>query len=175
MLIDDYDLDVFTPPCSPETTHFSAIVRLTSNIRELLPYLNAALDGAHYNPAAPALTTKIGGHRVVFAPHQIAIAQVEDRTQAAALAAQAVALANRTWAGRADLTPDHSAHRRPVPMAVYKLLPGTNCQACGQPTCYNFALQLVAGGATLDDCPPLGEDAYVDNRGQLRAMLGVIS
>ena len=31
MLIEDYDLDVFTPPCEPGAERFSAIARLTTD------------------------------------------------------------------------------------------------------------------------------------------------
>ena len=56
MLIDKYDLEVFTPPCEPGAERFSAIARLVTDIREVLPYLNATLRGAVYNAAVPAVT-----------------------------------------------------------------------------------------------------------------------
>lgn len=51
-LIEDYDLEVFTPPCEPGAERFSAIARLTTDISEVLPYLNATLRGAVYNPSS---------------------------------------------------------------------------------------------------------------------------
>ncbi len=65
-LIKNYDLEVFTPPCEPGAERFSAIARLTADIREVLPYLNATLRGAIYEPAAPALRWTKGGHYVTF-------------------------------------------------------------------------------------------------------------
>ena len=61
MLIEHYDLDVFTPPCDPGAERFSAITRLTADLSEVLPYLNATLRGAIYHRAANALTWKKGG------------------------------------------------------------------------------------------------------------------
>jgi hypothetical protein len=61
MLIDTYDLDVFTPPCDPGAERYSAIARLTIDISDVLPYLNATLRGAVYHRAANALTWKKGG------------------------------------------------------------------------------------------------------------------
>ena len=46
MLIEHYDLDVFTQPCEPGAERFSAIARLTVDISAVLPYLNATLRGA---------------------------------------------------------------------------------------------------------------------------------
>ena len=55
MLIEDYDLELFTPPCHPGAEKWSAVARLEVDISEVLPYLNATLSGAIYNQAANAL------------------------------------------------------------------------------------------------------------------------
>jgi len=44
---------------------------------------------------------------------------------------------------------------------IFKLLPKTNCGACGVPTCLAFAMSLAAGKAELSKCPHLSEDARV--------------
>ena len=80
--IENYDLEVSTPPCEPGAERFTAIARLLTDIREALPYLNATLRGAVYNAAAPALTWKKGGHNVAFHPYQIAVSNVQDRDAA---------------------------------------------------------------------------------------------
>jgi len=89
-------------------------------------------------------------------------------------------------------------HRRPGPVEVYKLLPQTNCRACGQPTCFVFAGKLVAkllpqtnckacgqptcfvfagklvaGHVKLEDCPVLGEPQYAGQRAKLAELLNV--
>ena len=61
MLIEAYDLEVFTPPCAPGAPKFAAIARLTMDIQAVLPYLNAILPGAVYNHQGAALTWKKGG------------------------------------------------------------------------------------------------------------------
>ena len=71
MLIEYYDLDVFTPPCEPGAERFSAIARLTVDISAVLPYLNATLRGAVYHRAANALTWKKGGHTLAFHAFQM--------------------------------------------------------------------------------------------------------
>jgi uncharacterized membrane protein len=79
MLIENYDLEVFTPPCDPEAVRYAARARLTVDISEILPYLNATLRGAIYYPTANALTWKKGGHNVAFHAYEIAASNVEDR------------------------------------------------------------------------------------------------
>ena len=78
-----------------------------------------------------------------------------------------VDLVNRTWERRAEITPDITIRQRPTPMAVFKLLPQTNCKQCGEPTCYTFALRLVTSQKKLGDCPLLGEEQYTEKRAAL--------
>jgi ArsR family metal-binding transcriptional regulator len=171
MLIDKYDLEVTTPPCEPGAERFSGVARLVTDIREALPYLNATLRGAVYNDSAPALTWKKGGHNVAFHPYQIAVSNVEDRDAAVKEVEGLVKLVNRTWERRDEIEPDHEMHRRPGPLDIYKLLPQTNCKACGQPTCYTFALKLAVGQVTLSDCPVIQEPEYAGQWAQLRGMV----
>ena len=42
MQINKHDLEVFTPPCNSGAERFSAVARLTTHIRNVLAYLNAA-------------------------------------------------------------------------------------------------------------------------------------
>jgi acetyl-CoA decarbonylase/synthase complex subunit gamma len=44
---------------------------------------------------------------------------------------------------------------------IFKLLPKTNCGACGVPTCLAFAMSLAAGKAELNKCPYVSEEAKV--------------
>lgn len=173
MLIEKYDLEVFTPPCEPEAERFSAVARLVTDISDALPYLNAALRGAVYNAAAPALTWKKAGHNITFQPYQIAISNVEDRDAAIAEVEGLIRLVNRTWERREEIEPDYEMHRRPVPLDLYKLLPQTNCKACGQATCFIFATKLALGQVELDACPAVQEPEYADRLAQLQDMLAV--
>jgi len=171
MLIMDYDIVVFTPPCDPGAERYAAKARLKVDINEVFPYLNATLRGAVYNPAAPALTWKKGGHNLAFHPYEIAISNVEDRQAAEKEIEGLIALVNRTWERREDIDPDFETHQRPIPLTVYKLLPRTNCKVCGEPTCYYFALKLVAAQRSLDECPALSEPEHQKNYTDLRNIL----
>jgi ArsR family metal-binding transcriptional regulator len=143
MLIDDYDLEVFTPPCEPGAERYAARARLTTDISAALPYLNATPRGAVYNRAANALTWKQGGHNTAFHAYEIATSNVEDRDGAIKELDGLIALVNRAWDRRAEITPDRETHQRPTPMAVFKLLPQTNCKQCGEATCMAFAFGLA--------------------------------
>lgn len=44
-------------------------------------------------------------------------------------------------------------------LAIYKLLPRTNCRDCGFPTCLAFAMKLGARQVELSDCPHVSDEA----------------
>ncbi len=171
MLIEHYDVEVFTPPCEPGAERFAAAARLTTDISEVLPYLNATLRGAVYHPEAKSLTWKKGGHNIAFHAFEIATSNVEDREAAVKELRGLIDLVNRTWERRAEIEPDFETHHRPTPMAVYKLLPGTNCKACGEATCFTFALKLAASQKKIEDCPALQQPEHAEKLAQLQAIV----
>jgi ArsR family metal-binding transcriptional regulator len=168
MLIEHYDLKVFTPPCDPGAERFSAFAELTVDISEMLPYLNATLGGAIYHRSANALTWKKSGHAIAFHASQIATSNVEDYEAAVAEIDSLIELVNRTWEQRAEVTPDYETHQRAPLMVVYRLLPQTNCKQCGEPTCYSFAIKLVASQKKVSDCPLLAEPQCAEQLAALR-------
>jgi len=170
-LIRDYSLVVESVPCHPGSEEYVATAQLERSIGAALPYLNRILIGASYYPEAPSLLGRIRGHAIAFWPDRIVIADVDDQAQAGDLANEIVAFVNDTWAQRDTIEPDHSARRRPAPMALYKLLPRTNCRQCGEETCYTFALKLAAGKQHLQACSPLSAHAYATERETLESLL----
>ena len=171
MLIEKYDVEVFTPPCEPGAERYAAKARLTADISEVLPYLNATLRGAVYLPEANALTWKKGGRNIAFHAYEIATSNAEDREGAEKELRGIIDLVNRTWERRSEITPDTAMRQRPAPMAIYKLLPNTNCKQCGESTCYTFALKLATSQKKLADCPPLAEPQYAEKRAALEEII----
>jgi ArsR family metal-binding transcriptional regulator len=170
MLIENYDLELLTPACDPGAERHTAKATLASDIAEVLPYLNATLPGATYYPAAQALIWKKAGHSYAFHAHEIAISNIEDRASAETELKETVALVNSTWERRSQITPSTATRQRPTAMAVYKLLPRTNCKQCGEATCFIFAGKLVVAHRHLADCPPLSEAQYAAQRAALETL-----
>jgi ArsR family metal-binding transcriptional regulator len=171
MVIDTFELEVYTPACHPDSVSFASRAKLAVDISAVLPYLNASLKGAIYYPAANALTWKKGGHSVAFHPLEILVSNLEDRNCAEQEIKELIDLVNQTWERRTEITPDTVMHQRPTPMAIYKLLPNTPCKKCGEATCYSFALKLAAAQKKLADCPLLFEPKYADNFRQLEEIV----
>jgi ArsR family metal-binding transcriptional regulator len=127
-------------------------------------FFGLIVTGAVYLPEAKALTWKKGGHNISFHAYEIATSNVEDREEAVKELEGLIDLVNCTWERRAEITPDTSTRQRPTPMAIFKLLPQTNCKQCGEPTCYTFALRLSTSQKELADCPLLFEPQYIEKR-----------
>jgi ArsR family metal-binding transcriptional regulator len=171
MLIETYDLEVFTPPCDPGAERFSAKGKLLTDIREALPYLNATLSGAVYQPQAQALAWRKAGHSVMIRSSEIAVSNVPDRDGAIKELDGIIKLINQTWERRAEITPNSETRQQPTVMAVYRLLPQANCKECSQPTCWTFALKFVASQKTIDDCPRLLHPQYAKKLAALREIV----
>ena len=171
MLIDTYELELFTPPCKPDAETWCVIAHLETDISEVLPYLNATLPGAIYNPAAQALIWKKGKRGFAFRPGEIAASNLVDRTEAEQVAKELIQMVNQTWERRSEIEPDFEIRQRLTPMAVFKLLPGTNCTQCGQATCFNFALKVTANQQNLDACRPLFQPEFAVQLAQLQVMV----
>ncbi len=172
MLIERYDLKVFTPPDRSGAERFSALADLDVDISEALPYLNAILPGANYQRATNTLLARQGTYPLTVYARQVAIGNVEDYDRAVAEIGELIELINRTWERRAEITPVFETRQRPPLMMVYRLLPQTNCKQCGEPTCYSFAIKLAASHKQLNDCPPLSEPTHAEKLAALRDLIG---
>lgn len=171
MLIKGYELEVTSPPCDPGSERWSAFAQIGTDIAPVLPYLNTRLKGAIYDHDAQVLTWRTGGRAVCFHPHKIGVSNLEDRTEAQLVIERMVELANKTWEQRDSIQPSQVKRERLKALDVYKLLPRPNCKACGQPTCFTFALKLTAGQANIAACTPLFTDEHRAKRERLLQML----
>jgi len=171
MLIESYRLEITVSTHSAQHFEYEAVAYLAADIGAVIPYLNATLESSLYVPDVPALSWRYEGHKAAFWPDRVAVDGLESRAEAETVVRQLVDLVNETWARRAELTPDTTVRQRRQPLELYRLLPRTNCGACGETTCFNFALQLAAGRAELPACAPLQEAGREAARQELETML----
>ena len=172
MLLTGYTLRMISSDCNPFATTANAVAELPEDVSAVLPYLNAVLKGARYDPNGMSLIFQRDGHRVVLQPYQAAMTKLEDEAEARALMDWVVETINRTWEQRGEIEPDHKAARQPGLLEVYKSLPGGNCRACGEATCLAFATKLLREEAELAACSPLFTEQHADAREKLLALLG---
>jgi len=172
MLIESYRLEIETSTHSMEEFEYEAIAYVGVDLGPVLPYLNARLSRGVYLPKRPVLSWRFEGHNIGFWPDRIAVEHLHSRAEAGEWAARLVALVNDVWEQRDQIEPDHTTHERLQPLELYRMLPGTNCKACGEATCFNLALKLAAGQVELVACTPLMEDAaYTQQRERLESLI----
>ena len=168
----DYDLHLEAPGCEPGAEYWNATARFEDDISDVFPYLNAQWKDAIYSPAAKQITLRLGEHAVALKPHEITVSNLPDRDAAAFQMEKIVAVINRIWMDRENLTPLYTPRKRLVAMEIYQLLPQTNCKLCGLPTCFSFATKITVGEANVQACTPLfGEQQYAQKRQALLDML----
>ena len=173
MLVEDYRLEVFEPPCIPGSPTWSAKAFLTKDISAVIPYLNAVIKKAFYDPSTKTLIWRDGNRRIAVRPMEIGATSLADREEAEKVIREIVDLINNTWDKRNEITPSEEAKKPPTAMEIYKLLPKTNCKECGASSCFVFATQLAGGEAELERCKPLFTDDYIENRNRLMDLLGM--
>ena len=175
-LIDEYEINLVCSPCEPGSERWSAFAMLAGDISKALPYLNAIWTDAIYDHDAKILTKQSGGRTVAVRPEEVAVSGVVDRDDAERQAQELIAEINSIWERRDDISPSTEKRRRATAMELYRLLPRTNCKACGQATtCWTFSLQLSAGSVDLSACVSLQEPTHAQQREQLHRLLALAS
>lgn len=160
MLLRDYQLRIVLPECNFSAEKVNAIVKLSDDISEVLPYLNRTLKGIHYIDQSKILTIKMKGHLVTFRPKEIAITKLEDEKEAIQMMEELKRIINETYQNRNKIEPDYTTAKELKSADVIKFLPGTNCKECGERTCFAFAYKLLRHEAEISKCQPLFSQKY---------------
>jgi ArsR family metal-binding transcriptional regulator len=163
---------VVLAPCVADLDRLRLTAHLTGDVAEALPYLNAELPQGSYVAKLPVLTLMDGHRMVSLFRDRVAVAKADDIVDAWASLERLRCLVNDVWSRREAITPSFELRRRPPALEIYKRLPGTNCKACGEPSCTAFAWAVWRGEAEPQLCLPVFEGA----RGDLKdALLSICS
>ena len=155
MLLNEYRLRIVLPECNFSAEKVNAIVTLSEDISEVLPYLNTVLKGLHYIDKNKILTVKRGGHLITFRPREIAITKLEDEKEAKEVMEELKQIINDTYQNRDKIEPDYAMAKEIKSSDILKLLPGTNCKECGERSCFSFSFKLIRHEVEISKCTPL--------------------
>jgi len=158
-------------PCIADPAKIRFHANASADLADVLPYLNATIKGAIYNPHLPALTFTKGERMICLHQRLITGAKIEDVEDARAICDWLKDLINETWEKRADIEPSYERRERLTPLVIYKLLPRTNCRRCNTPTCLAFATELAHERIGIMQCPTLFEGDHTDRRRLLLQLL----
>jgi ArsR family metal-binding transcriptional regulator len=173
MLLDRIDnFDIFRPKMDATKEVLHGIATFTVDISPAFPYVNAELGGWDYDQTNQVLLLKMSdGKWITLHPQKIAIRGARDMAEAKALLVWIQGRINDIYAHREAITPRHVSQAGLKVMEILKLLPMTNCKACGYAACMAYAAALREGEIRLEDCPPLGEEKFREKHVKLQAYL----
>lgn len=163
-----------TEQCIAERDKIRLKAGLTSDITEVLPYLNTVIKNAMYNKYAPLLSFTRDFRLIVLYPQSLTMAKAVDRTDAGKVLGWIKDLINNTWENRASITPNYEKKVRPTVPQFYSWLPRTNCGECGEVSCLAFATLMLTGKQSLENCRPLFTPEYAPKREAITGVLDAI-
>ncbi len=164
MLLKGYRPEIFKPACNANFQSLHCIAHLDEDVGEALPYLNAVLGGDTYIKDPPSVTFTMHGKLVTVHSRKIAVNALRDEAEARSILEWLKKEINEAWENREAIVPQYEGAKKAHPLVIYRLLPRTNCKACGQPTCLAFAALAATGAKTETDCPTLKEDGRIKLR-----------
>ena len=155
VLLRDYQLNISLPVCSRSIETIIATVELSDDIAEVLPYLNAQLKGCTFDPEGSILRFSHNARTFTVYRDRVLIGRTSDAAEAREAMDWLRGFINETNERRQTIEPSYRRGVELKPLQVYKLLPGTNCKECGEPTCFAFAARLLREEAEIAACLPL--------------------
>ncbi|MGD9300670.1 MAG: (Fe-S)-binding protein [Desulfobacterales bacterium] len=156
MLLKTYSKEIFRPECNPGFESVHCIAHLNQDISEVLPYLNTVLGGYEYLKDPPAVIFRSQGKLITVHGNKIALNALRDEAEADKILEWLKREINEAWENREKIVPSYEGAPKPKVIEILKLLPRSNCQECGDPTCMVFAARMAEGVKGPQDCPPLG-------------------
>lgn len=155
--------------CVQEKDKYVAQTRASSDLTDVLPYLNSFVRRADYNPESCSLKFVENSVEFTIVRNEINIQKFVNRTELHELLDWVQDLVNDTYESREEITPCHTVRTRPAALTIYTLLPKTNCKLCGEKSCMAFAARLNKMEVDIEDCPPLLDQQYDTKRHKLEA------
>jgi ArsR family metal-binding transcriptional regulator len=162
---------MFLPKCNPNFTSVHCVAYLDQDISEVLPFLNTELGGGDYILDPPSLTLRVHGKLITLHAREIFVNALNGEEEADKILGWLKKEINEAWERRNEIEPTCDRKPEPRMMDILRLLPKTNCEKCGEPTCTVFALRAAEGVKGASDCPAIDPE----NRIKLEAYLGTFA
>ena len=147
------DFSIKTPDCHPGVPAWIAHFRLDADITHIFPYINAVVEDAFYYKEPPYIRFHLDGIRCALYPDKVVASSFADRDQALTFISRLIDFLNDLDSKKNSIEPSYKEYKHISVLEVFKLLPKTNCRACGFLSCMAFANALSRREAVFDDCP----------------------
>jgi len=160
--------------CIADPDKIRIFADFSDDVSEILPYLNSKLPNASYNDDGPTLTFMRGPTLITIYGKKIAAAKVDDENGAVLLLEWIRDLVNETFENKDSIEASCKRTVRLNPIELYKYLPKTNCEQCGELTCLAFAVGVLSGEAEIAQCSPLLQPEFAENNEALYQLLDAL-
>ncbi|MFA7468721.1 MAG: (Fe-S)-binding protein [Desulfotomaculaceae bacterium] len=154
-------------PCLADGAKVRVTALWNRDIGALLPYVNAVVKYATFDPERLTITIKYRGCPVILERRRVTLGQLADVDEAEDVMEDLVDFLRRVQDKKSEITPLNQPKAQPQVQEVIRMLPRTNCGQCGEPTCTAFALKLVLDRQKAENCLYLTGD-------ETRAVLQVL-
>jgi ArsR family metal-binding transcriptional regulator len=151
-------------PCLADSSKIRIIAKFDRDIREILPYLNASIEGAIYIKEKHTLTFSKKETLITLYPHEVKMAKVDDEKRAGELVSWLQKTINEIWNKRDEIKPLFERRNELKPLDVYRYLPQLNCGKCGEENCLAFALKIIQREKSVLSCSPLFTNSELSAR-----------
>ena len=174
MLLKDYTFETMLPECNPMAETINAVAELSDDIGEVLPYLASVIKVCSYDDETKIMTFRHKGKGIAMYPRKITVTKLIDKAEAEKILGELKDLINQTYENRQNMKPRYKKGGELKYLEVFRLLPGTNCRECGEPTCLAFATKLVQYEKNVVRCLPLFSGRFEDKKEKLIEMLKTV-
>lgn len=161
----------FIQPCTTDYNRIRAKAVLSTDISDILPYINSHIKNGIYNDNTKTYTFSYEGKLINFHSKEVNIAKLINETEAFEIIDYLKEMINNVYEKRDDIIPSYETKRLPSPLEVYNYLPKLNCGFCGQATCLAFANKLIKDEYKLKRCKHIHEEGNIDNLQKLKNII----
>ena len=157
-------------PCIADSSKFRIIARFEPPLEGALKLLGPLFPRARYSDRIGALIIQRGNILItIYSTGNVTMTMIKSEDEAREVLEDLKKTINEaiskgvTPVPREKVKVDHAE--------IYQYLPRTDCQICGEQSCYAFAIKLVGRETEIDKCTPLLEPRYATNLEHIRTLL----
>lgn len=160
-------------PCIADSTKFRVIANMAPPLGGVLKILEPIFPRGNYSDKKDSLIIQKGEIiTTIYGSGKIVMRMVKNENEAKVELENLKNTINETI--KKGIVPPPREKVRVELMDIYKHLPQTNCRDCGEQGCYSFAIRLMAGQVSLDQCTQLKEPGYEINLERLQFLTAYI-
>jgi ArsR family metal-binding transcriptional regulator len=157
-------------PCIADSTKFRIIARFEPALEGALKLLEPLFPRARYSEKIGALIIQRGNILItIYSTGNVTMTMIRSEIEARETLEDLKKTINEAIAK--GVTPVPREKIKVDHAEIFQYLPKTDCQICGEQSCYSFAIKLVGRETALDKCTPLLEAKYTTNLEHIRALL----